>query len=245
LAAMVVVPASAADNRCESDGDRAPAGKLDSDLALRLAARRKPRPAVIEPLSRARYRVQFTASAELRDKLERLKALMAASVPNGDLAAIIDTAVTEKLERLEARRFGRTRGSTRQSRTRDLPSPPATPEPDSTKSAQTNQPRSARRVVPASSRYVPAEVRRTVYERDQRQCRYVDDRGRRCTARVDLAFHHEIPYAVGEKHSPTNLSLLCHLCRARHNSHYADGRIMPRGVVIPATRGYILLTESA
>ena len=63
------------------------------------------RPAVVEPLSPARYKVQFTACAELRDKLERLAALMRSEVPDGDLAAIIEQAVTEKLERLEARRF--------------------------------------------------------------------------------------------------------------------------------------------
>jgi hypothetical protein len=34
---------------------------------------------------------------------------MRSCVPNGDLARIIDQAVTEKLERLEARRFARTK----------------------------------------------------------------------------------------------------------------------------------------
>jgi hypothetical protein len=62
----------------------------------------------VEPLSPGRYRVQFTASADLRDKLERLTALMRSSVPDGDLGAIIEHAVTEKLERLEARRFAKT-----------------------------------------------------------------------------------------------------------------------------------------
>ena len=37
------------------------------------------RPAVLEPLAPGRYKVQFTASAGLRDKLERLRALMRAS----------------------------------------------------------------------------------------------------------------------------------------------------------------------
>ena len=60
------------------------------------------RQALVEPLSPARYKVQFTASAELHDKLERLQALMRSEVPGGDLAAIIERAVTEKLERLEA-----------------------------------------------------------------------------------------------------------------------------------------------
>ena len=49
--------------------------------------------------------VQFTASAELRDKLERLTALM----PGNDLASIVEVAVTEKLDRLEAKRFGKTK----------------------------------------------------------------------------------------------------------------------------------------
>jgi hypothetical protein len=62
----------------------------------------------VEPLSPARYRVQFTASAELHDELERLQALLRHEVPDGDLAAIIEQAVTEKLERLETRRYAKT-----------------------------------------------------------------------------------------------------------------------------------------
>jgi hypothetical protein len=54
---------------------------------------------VLQPLGRARYRVQFTASEALRDKLERLQALL----PGADLATLVEQAVTEKLERLEAR----------------------------------------------------------------------------------------------------------------------------------------------
>ena len=47
--------------------------------------------------------------AELRDQLERLQALMRSSVPDGDLGKIIKVAVAEKLERLEAKRFGKTK----------------------------------------------------------------------------------------------------------------------------------------
>ena len=62
-----------------------------------------PRPGV-EPLSPARYKIQLTASAELRDKLERLQAL-----PHADLAEVIEVAVTEKLERLASKRYGETK----------------------------------------------------------------------------------------------------------------------------------------
>ncbi len=38
-------------------------------------AKPAPKPAVVEPLAPARYKVQFTASAEFRDKIDRLTAL--------------------------------------------------------------------------------------------------------------------------------------------------------------------------
>ncbi len=68
-----------------------------------------PRPAApvapaVQPLAPTRYKVTFTASIELREKLERLEALL-----NEDLAAIIEAAVTEKLERVETKRFGATK----------------------------------------------------------------------------------------------------------------------------------------
>ena len=64
---------------------------------LRPAAPEK-RPSVA-PLSPARYQVTFTASAELRDKLERLEAL----IPGSDLASVIDAAVPKKWQARGAR----------------------------------------------------------------------------------------------------------------------------------------------
>jgi 5-methylcytosine-specific restriction endonuclease McrA len=138
-------------------------------------------PALIQPLGGARYKVQFTASAELRDKLERLRALMRSQVPDGDLATIIERAVTEKLERLEARRFATT------SRPRTSLSESATAP---------------------SSRHIPAAVRRAVYERDAGRCRYVDESGRRCSERDRLEYHRH-PFAAGGDHSQSNTRLMC------------------------------------
>ncbi len=70
----------------------------------------------MKPISPARYKVEFTAGAELRDKLERLRSLMRSSVPDGDIGAIIEEAVTEKLERLEAKRFAKTKTPERASK---------------------------------------------------------------------------------------------------------------------------------
>ena len=137
---------------------------------------------MVEPLAPARYKVQFTASAELHDKLERLRALMRSSVPDGDLATIIEQAVTEKLQRLEARRFAQTQA------------------PRKTLSDRASSP---------TTRQIPAAVKRAVYERDGGRCRYEDPQGRRCTARQGLEFHHRHPFGHGGDHSVANISLQC------------------------------------
>jgi hypothetical protein len=136
----------------------------------------------VEPLAPTRYQVRFTASAELREKLERLQALMRSSVPDGDLGRIIEIAVSEKLQRVEAKRFGQTKAPR---------SDPA--------DADTNP----------SSRHIPAAVRRVVHERDGGRCAYRDKYGRRCARRHDLEFHHKHPFARGGDHSPANLTLMC------------------------------------
>jgi hypothetical protein len=135
-------------------------------------------PSTIEPLAPARYKVQFTASAELRDKLESLKKLM-----HGDLAEVIERAVTETLQRMRKRRYGLTKA--RQS----------VPTLD---------------VVTESTRYIPAALRRAVYVRDEGRCRYTDDGGRRCSERDGLEYHHRNPHGLGGECSLRNVCLMCH-----------------------------------
>ena len=108
------------------------------------------RAVAVQPLAPARYKVQFTASAGLRDKLERLQALLRSEVPDGDLASIIEQAVTEKLERLEARRFATDQGAPEASFPRPTPLLPHATSP------------------PLSDG--------PCLERDGGRCRYVDER---------------------------------------------------------------------
>lgn len=136
------------------------------------------KPPLVEPLSPARYLVQFTASAELRDKLERLTALM----PGNDLASIVEAAVTEKLDRLEAKRFGKTKK-------------PRT----SLEDADTSP----------GVRGIAAAVRRFVWERDGGQCTFKAADGTRCTARDRIHFHHDEPYGSGGDRGPENIRLMC------------------------------------
>ncbi len=163
---------------------------VDTDAPLRpdeVSSAPPPRPTppprpVFQPLAPARYKVEFTAGAELRDKLERLRALMRKDVPDGDLAAIIEKVVTRELERREARRYAKTSSPRKKANRADKVS---------------------------STRYLPAEVRRAVYRRDGGQCRFVDRHGRRCPERYRLEYHHWHPYGLGGGHHPDNICLMC------------------------------------
>jgi hypothetical protein len=158
-----------------------------------------PPPAVVEPLAPARYKVQFTASAEFCEKLERLRALMRHSLPDGDLAVLLEIAVTEKLQRVEARRFGVTK------RPKQAGTPAAAISPTTAKSGQ-------------RSRYVVAAVRRTVHVRDDGRCQYVAGSGRQCETREWAQQHHVIGWARGGESSVDNIHEMCRT----HNMYLAE-----------------------
>jgi 5-methylcytosine-specific restriction endonuclease McrA len=189
--------------RCEGEMRKLPERRKDNQQAQRdrlgpervpelLSACAPEKPAVVQPISPARYKVAFTASAELHDKLGRLRELMRSSVPDGNLASIIEQAVTEKLERLESKRFAKTKAPRK-----------------SLKETDTSP----------SSRYIPAAVKRAVYKRDKGRCTFEDRSGRRCTERNCLEFHHQHrPYARGGDHSVDNVQLAC----STHNGYLAE-----------------------
>jgi 5-methylcytosine-specific restriction endonuclease McrA len=70
----------------------------------------------------------------------------------------------------------------------------------------------------ANGRRVPAEVKRTVWQRDHGQCTFVSDRGKRCEATTRLEFDHIEPVARGGQASVGGIRLRC---RA-HNQYAAE-----------------------
>jgi hypothetical protein len=69
-----------------------------------------------------------------------------------------------------------------------------------------------------NGRYVPADVRRTVWQRDGARCTFEDASGRRCSERAGLEIHHEHAFALGGPPTVENLRLTC---RA-HNAFFAE-----------------------
>ena len=107
-----------------------------------------PRSTVLTPLAPERYKVQLTISRQTHDKLRRAQDLLRHAIPTGDLATIIDRALTLLVGDLER-----------------------------AKAAAVEHPRAARPGA-AGSRHIPAAVRRAVWRRDQGRCAFVGPHGR-------------------------------------------------------------------
>jgi len=136
-------------------------------------------PARVVESAPGRFHVQFTASAELEAKIARARALLRHKIPSGDVAAIVEEAMTLLVAKLERARC-----------------------------AATDRPRKSQPVA-STSRDVPAPTVRAVWQRDEARCTFVDRRGRRCEAREWLEIHHEVPFGRGGETSVDNLRLLC------------------------------------
>jgi hypothetical protein len=85
-----------------------PARALALDTHAAPAPRPTP-PARVEPLSAASYKVQFTASQTLKDKLDRAKNLLSHAKPSGDLAVLMERAMDALIAELEKTRRAKTK----------------------------------------------------------------------------------------------------------------------------------------
>ena len=196
-----------------------------------------PRRADIRPLTPARYSLRLTISEETLEKLRRARDLLGHTVPTGDLAEVLDRALTLLVERLERAKFAaRTpKGqSARPSSVPPLPAPPHQPRGTATAAASAENATRSEKEAPcghsvslpepkavetsgatpaapkARSRYIPAAVRRAVWERDAGRCAYVGPAGR-CGQTRSLEFHHRRPFADGGESTVQVLSLACRL----------------------------------
>jgi 5-methylcytosine-specific restriction endonuclease McrA len=106
------------------------------------------RPVAIVPLAPEIYRIQFTMSREMHDRLRQAQDSLRDIVPNGDPAVILDRALKVLLKELEKN-----------------------------KHAATYRPRRTEACTPRSRR-VPARIRREVWKRDGGQCAFVGPNGR-------------------------------------------------------------------
>jgi 5-methylcytosine-specific restriction endonuclease McrA len=158
-----------------------------------------------------RYKVQFTVDQAYVALLEEARNLLQHELPSRDLVAVQRRALELLVKKLRQRKYAASErphpkapgpaNGTSQSQPKSTPArppaPPATGAPHST-----SQPAS-------QSRYIPAEVRRSVWRRDEARCAYVDTRGQRCREQSGLEFHHQHPHGRGGPPSFDNIALRC------------------------------------
>jgi hypothetical protein len=106
-----------------------------------------PRP-VVAPIAPRRYLLKVTVGQETHDKLQRVRALVRHAVPDGDIAVILDRALTLLLREAERTKWAAVE--------RQRPS----------------------RTTSVGSRYVSASVKRAVLTRDGGSCAFIGPAGR-------------------------------------------------------------------
>jgi hypothetical protein len=139
-----------------------------------------PRHAAIAPVALDRYFLRVTISGETQAKLDRARDLLRHTVPNGDIAVVLDRALTVLIEQLERRKAARV------SRSRPTPA----------------------RAIRSRGRHIPASVRRDVWARDEGRCAFIGPHGR-CLETGFLEYHHVVPFAKGGASDAANLELRC------------------------------------
>jgi hypothetical protein len=147
----------------------------------------------VMPLSLERVRVGFDAAVLLMRLIERAKLILRHKYPDGRLEDILRDALETLLERKDPQnrlglKVGEIGGEI---------APAASPEP---------------RFLAAwrGGRYIPARVKRAVWQRDDGRCTWRFDDGQVCGSRDALEFDHFRPFAKGGRSDDArNVRLLC------------------------------------
>jgi len=136
-------------------------------------------PEVVKPLTPELRRLNVTVSADFMAELEQVRAALSHKFPNGDFESVVREAFKLVLER------------------------------DRKRKALTDRPRTQSKGPSENARYVPAAVKRAVWERDQGRCTWPMGDGDVCRSTHRLEFDHDLEVALGGKPTIGNIRLLC------------------------------------
>jgi len=144
------------------------------------------------PLAPDRYELRFVIDRETHELLERAQDLLSPLVPSRSIPELFRRSLVALISQAERRKVGV--GAR----------------------ARTAHPGAS--AVSVRNRYIPASIRRAVWEKSGGRCVSRSENGRRCETRQFLEFDHIVPVAKGGKSTVDNIRLLC---RA-HNQYEAE-----------------------
>jgi hypothetical protein len=143
----------------------------------------------VSPLAPEAYALQCNLDREEYDALRCAQDLLGAQAAYRDLGRIVGRGLKLLAAELEKQKF-----------------------------AATARPRRGHKAARRDTRYIPAHVKRAVWEREQGRCAFVSESGHRCEARSGLEFDHKLEFARGGEATVEGIELLC---RA-HNQFKAE-----------------------
>jgi hypothetical protein len=153
----------------------------------------------VEPLTADEHRLHLTVSPEFLRMLDACKKALSHSMPGADAAAVLEEGMKLILAK------------------------------DSKKKALVRKPRprSAANEPLRNSRYIPAEVRRAVWKRDQGKCQWRVESGEICGSEIRPELDHIHGFKPGEPVTSEDLRILCRFhndlaARLRHGDELID-----------------------
>ena len=192
------------------------------------------RKAVVSPLAPELYKIQFTADAETYRMLRQLQELMRHQIPNGDPAEIVKRGLEMLLDHVKEQKFAEVRRPRKQTEKKQSTEVQASvpverrvvaereARPERRAMAEEEAPPKRRAPTEGearkTSRHIPAEVKRGVWERDEGRCAFVSRSGRRCSERSRIEYHHIYPFGLGGEATVSNISLRCRT----HNAYEGE-----------------------
>ena len=191
------------------------------------------KPDKIKPITSTQSEVRFIADQSLIDQLDLIKGLLANKFPQLAMAELIGEMAKISLEKLQpkspklkkietqAYKIGPVYKETQIHNEIQTTTSGTVNETQAQKSCgaavklpelnrESQQKGRQTNVLGTQSRYIPVEVKREVFHRDQGKCQYVDAAtGRKCGSTRALQYEHKRPYAVGGNSTVDNLEILC------------------------------------
>jgi hypothetical protein len=149
----------------------------------------------VEPLTGDLRRLHLTVSKRLLDKLDAARDALSHSHPGASRDEIIEAGLDLLLERQAKRR-----GLVKNPRKKAPPPAPSAREPAAPAPVRAEDP----------GRYVPADIRRAIWERDQGKCHFPIDGGGICGCTYQVEIDHIEPFAKGGRIlKPEDGRILC------------------------------------
>ncbi|MGB8929735.1 MAG: HNH endonuclease, partial [Anaeromyxobacteraceae bacterium] len=155
----------------------------------------------VQPLTAEARRLHMTVSKRFLEKLEVAREALSHSHPGADAEAILEAGLDLLIERAAKKKGLSTRPCTRPKAERaatQIETVPSTEEPPSSGRPPAPRPR-----------YIPADVRREVWLRDEGRCQFRLESGEICGSTHRLQFDHVHPFALGGESTVSNIHLAC------------------------------------